>query len=414
MKFHISLKEKPLTNSIPTTHSNVWARSGNKIVCFGGRADGFHGLVAMKKPFKSSEANDMIFVINLDDFSFQSMKLSASSEYYLQMTSTNAQFCQSGDSLYVVGGFGRSSLQSEQSDTTFNKMIVFSISQLINQVESNGNVDTAVLNTITDDYLQVTGGKLKYVNGVFYLMFGQNFYTDYKIGITGDYTNAIRKFSISGNTLTGKSTLQYPFLHRRDLNVELVYGSDGLIAAYGGVFTKANNGYPTPVKITANTQTFTCEELSAVQQTSNHYDCAVVSVYDAVSQTNAHALLGGIGKNQFREQSLSWENGDLGALLPFVHCVTIMSWNAGQLTQEVQTAPDAPMLPALIGANAMFFPLQDYMIENNVVDYCRIPSGTSSIGYFYGGIYSYLPTSSLIYPTSVNDTLYEVQLTKLD
>jgi hypothetical protein len=402
-----------LESKIPSVHSNVWARSENKIVFFGGRADGFHGLIEIDNPFRSKMANDIIYVLNLDDLTYSWVQLDPNSEYFLQMTASNCQFCQNDDSLYLTGGFGRKSMDSKSSNYTFNSMLIFNIPELIESVENKSQPYSSISNCIEDDYLQVTGGKMKYLNGYFYLMFGQNFHEKYDVGITGEYTEAIRKFKIDGNSLTQKSSLQYKYLHRRDLNVERLYNTNYMIA-YGGVFTKNNNGYPNPVQILADSNEFSCKQMENIEQVSNQYDCAVVSVYDPQRNSNSHVFLGGIGKNQFHESTQSWECGDLGALLPFVQTITKMTWVDGVLLQDIQLPPASPQLPALLGANAMFFPDSSVMLEDNVVDYSKISSGTSPIGIFYGGIVSQRPTSSAIYPSSLNTKVYDVMLTKLD
>ena len=54
-----------------------------------------------------------------------------------------------------------------------------------------------------------------------------------------------------------------------------------------------------------------------------------------------------------------WENGDDGAKLPFVKSITQMEWKNGTLIQFNQEPPTTPELPKLIGANAIFFGLEE-------------------------------------------------------
>ena len=89
-----------------------------------------------------------------------------------------------------------------------------------------------------------------------------------------------------------------------------------------------------------------------------------------------------------------------------------MIWQGGNLSQFVQIPPQYPELPELIGANAIFFPIDNLVYENNVIDYNKLGPDSTIIGYLYGGIKSPRPTSSAIYPTVINDNLYQLTVTK--
>ena len=147
-------------------------------------------------------------------------------------------------------------------------------------------------------------------------------------------------------------------------------------------------------------------------QKTNQYKSAVANIYSPSTKTNTHAILGGIGRYQWDPNTQSWEDGDNGALLPFVKTITQMTWQDGVLTQNIQLPPAQPALPELLGSNAVFLPKSEFLYEQNVVNYDLLPSGTTSIGWLYGGIKSPKPTSSGVYPTTINKTIYEILLSK--
>ena len=398
--------------NIPGVQSGCWARNGNKMLVISGRIEGFHGLIDIDTIFKSSKANDHIFVIDFDNLTYSSLQLNPADPNYLQFTSSNAQFCQVGDLLYIAGGYGRASVSDYQSNTTIDRMVTINVPQMISIIENGGDPQAAVTNTISSPYLQVCGGEMFYENETFYIAFGQNYPTVYSAGITGNYTNAVRSFKITGNTVTDTSSNVQDFLHRRDLNVVKVISAPDLplYAGYGGVFTSDDNGFENPVYIYPNgsgTSTFVNTELS---QITNQYNCAVASVYNSFLNVNVHYLIGGIGRYQWNEQDQQWEDGDNGALLPFVKTIGQMIWNGNELSIKNQTAPNYPELPQLMGSNAIFFPLSQYLYEDDVLDLQKFNSNTQMVGYLFGGISSQKATSSAIYPSKINNKIYKVIL----
>lgn len=413
--FTISLKpaqlKTALSDSFPFLQSFAWARQGNKILLLGGRIQGFHGRTGTNI-FPEKKANGSVWVIDLSDFSYHGLALDKTYPQNLQFFSSNMEFFQDGDTLYMAGGYGPAAITSSQSNHTFDRMVALSVSKTIRMVESRraDEFATAPLASVSSSFLKVAGGELVKNKGIFYLMFGQNFEGAYNAGKTGIYTNAIRQFRLNEGAITDTSSYIDSNLRRRDLPLATVIQPNGLFyAAFGGVFSKDGDGFANPVYI--NPDPFTVR-VDTVQQLTNNYDCAIVSIYDPSSTTNINILLGGIGKYQYDAAKQQWQHGDGFMLLPFVRSITQMQFQNGVMKQYIQLPPLQPEMPGFLGANAVFFPHADLMNSNGVIDYSKIVADTTSIGYMYGGIRSLRPTSTDAYPTSVNRIIYEVFLNK--
>lgn len=394
--------------SLPALHSFAWARSGNNLIIIGGRTGGFHGLSETDTPFSVTSANKIIYLVDFSDFSTYSLPLNPSDPDLLQFSSSNMEFCQSGDNLFLVGGFGRSGVTDRQNDFTFDRLVALSISSLIQEVKkgSLGNPKKAINYTISSPYFKVSGGEMAKFQNYFYLMFGQNYPGIYTLSRTGNYTTSIRRFAISGGILFDTLTYSDTSLHRRDLNVmEVIQPKQQFYVGYGGAFTNNDGGYLHPVRVYPNDgDVFT--RMDTLKQLTNNYACARASLYDPASGTNIHVLFGGIGAYMYDAEKQKLVDGDNGAKLPFVNTITQMKWQNYQVSQHIQTPPE-PLMPALVGANAIFIANPSLLYQNNVIDMRKLTPGTG-IGYIYGGIKSIKPTSSDIYPTSANGVLYEV------
>jgi hypothetical protein len=100
-------KEKEISN-MPAIQSYAWGKVANEIIFIGGRHDGLHP----KQPWASFHPdfrNDSIYVVNPSEG-----KVFAAGMQFLpielkeQLSSSNMQFTQDGDTLIIVGGYGYS------------------------------------------------------------------------------------------------------------------------------------------------------------------------------------------------------------------------------------------------------------------------------------------------------------------
>lgn len=411
--FTVSLKQIQINHYLPGLQSFAWAVEGNKLLLIGGRTEGYHGLPSDVTTFTVKKANDSIFVINLADYTYQALALNTKDSTFFQFSSTNMEFKQAGDTLYLAGGFGVNDTVSIQSNYTFNKIMAISVSGMIKQVglQNQGNPARAITGSATSPFLAVTGGELFEQNGVFYLMFGQNYAGKYTITNTGKYTCAVRRFRFNNNTISDTSSLIDTNLHRRDLNaVPIMQNGGWLYAGYGGVFTPVLSSYNNPVYISAGTGKINLTT-DTLTQVTNQYECAKAFIYDPASNANFTILFGGIGKYQYHANTGKWENGDNGAMLPFVSSITQLIYRNGRTRQKIQLPPGQPAMPGLIGTDAIFIPDSSLLLADHTIDFSKIRAGATPIGIIYGGIRSIMPTSSGPYPTSLNQSLYTVYLT---
>lgn len=412
-KFVIDVNPLDTLGFVPAVQSGVWARSGNKILVFGGRTQGYHGTESSGASliFGKNQANASIYVVDLSDYSYTQYDIKSTDPSLLQFSSSNMEYCQVGDTLYIVGGYGRQSATDKQSHYTFDQIKAIQVSQMIGEVENSGDPFNSIIGSVSSPFLQVTGGELDFYDGYFYLMFGQNFVGVYGEDSTGLYTNSIRKFKFNGTVVSDTSSVTHDLLHRRDLNVAKgIQGDKQYFLAYGGVFSPSGDGFPEPIIIDPNGDQvkWTIDSLS---QKTNHYNSAVVNIYDSESGNNYHCILGGIGQNQYikKDGTWQWEEGDNGNKLPFVKTITQMVWNENGVYQLIQLPPDQPELPTGLGANAFFIANSDYVYGDNTIDYSKLKQGDNVIGIMYGGINSKDPSSDPYNnPTSVNTTIYQV------
>lgn len=161
-----------------------------------------------------------------------------------QLSSTNIEFHQEGNYLYMIGGYGYNAATAARK--TFENLTAIDVPALINAV-INGTAITSYFRQISDAQFAVTGGHLKKINGTFYLIGGNKFDGNYNpMGnptYTQVYTDAIRKFNLTDNgttiTINHLPTItDATNLHRRDYNAVqqiLPNGAEG-ITVFSGVF----------------------------------------------------------------------------------------------------------------------------------------------------------------------------------
>lgn len=413
-EFEISIRAKTSSSNLPFVQSGAWARQGSKILVLGGRIEGFHGLEAGTSTFGVKKANTSIFSIDLSNNTYKQLVLDSTDATLLQLSASNMQFVQDGNSLFIVGGYGRKTIGAPQSNWTFDRLIEINVSDMISEVEkeSLGNPHNAIAGTVQSPTLQVTGGEMILYNDTFYLLYGQNFDGVYDPGgIDGTYTEAIRTFNYANEVLSNTQELKDSVFHRRDLNVmSEINNSSTRFIAYGGVFSPKGDGYLNPIVYdpAGSGQNW---NIADIAQKTNNYACATISIYDAINNSNYHVILGGIGQYQYHEDSGTWENGDSGNKLPFVSSITQMKWKNGSLAQHIQIPPNESDMGSLLGANAIFIPNEDIQYSYDVIDYSKMQAGENVIGLMCGGILATAPSSNEFNPTSVNKKVYEVILT---
>ena len=360
-----------------------------KWLLIGGRLDGLH----IRQPFASFDiAGHNTQLIVVDPETLQKWSTSLTSlpiSIQEQLQSTNMEFYQNEDYLYLVGGYGYSATIADY--TTFDKLTAVDVPSTINAIINNTSI-TDHFRQITDDQFQVTGGGLDKINNTYYLVGGQKFLgrynpmgPDHGPGFIQEYTNQIRKFQISddGNTITIDhlpSITDAINLHRRDYNATAQIFPDGAegLTAFSGVFqTSVNFPYLNCVNIDSTGYNV----YNDFSQYFNHYHCANVPLYSATHNEMHTVFFGGIAQY--------YEN--LGIIIqddnvPFVKTIARVTRDSEGNMVEYKLPIE---MPSFLGAGSEFIPVQNILKYNNgVIKMDEIIGDTVLLGYIYGGISS--------------------------
>lgn len=383
--FDLYLEEWPVTN-LGGTQAYAFAQHNGKWLIIGGRLDGLH----KRQPFASFDVagnnNQLIVVDPVAQQVWTSAITSLSVSLQEQLSSTNMEFHQEGDYLYIVGGYGYNAASA--SRMTFDYLTAINVPMLITAITTSNNIAPA-FRQLQDAQFAVTGGHLKKIGSTYYLLGGNRFDGNYNpMGnptYTQVYTNAIRKFQLTDNG-TAITITQLPAfidatnLHRRDYNAApqiLPNGAEG-ISMFSGVFQPTVD-LPFLNSVRVDSLSYSVE--SGFQQYYNHYHCAVLPVYSANNNQMHTVFFGGISQYYDLNGVLTQDNN-----VPFVNTIARVTRDASGNLSEYKLPTN---MPGLLGASAEFIPnlnLPHY--RNEVLKLDSLPADTNLAGYIYGGISS--------------------------
>jgi len=246
LPFQISIEPLSIPN-IGGLQSFAFGQHDGKWLIVGGRLDGLH----RRQPFASFDIagnnNRLIVIDPLNQNQWSALIDTLPVSIKEQLSSTNMEFHQEGEYLYLVGGYGYN--VATASRKTFDQFTAIDVPQVINAVINNTPI-SPYIRQISDAKFAVTGGHLKRINQTYYLIGGNKFDGDYNpmghATYTQQYTNAIRKFDLSDDG-TNLSVIHYPEindsinLHRRDYNAVqqiLPTGAEAISIYFWSVSTK--------------------------------------------------------------------------------------------------------------------------------------------------------------------------------
>ncbi|MBU1369403.1 MAG: hypothetical protein KJ578_03135 [Bacteroidetes bacterium] len=396
---------------LPGLHSYAFAQHEGKWLIIGGRKDGLHA----RQPFNAfpaSENNTDIFVVDIANAQFWSSSVDAlPTSIKEQLQSTNMNFHQEKDTLYIIGGYGYS--ESSNNHITFPHLTTINVPELISAIQDNQAI-TPFFKQIQDDIFAVTGGHLEKLNSLFYLVGGHRF--DGRYNPMGnptyiqEYTNQIRKFTVdnSGDQLSyGDYTAITDPVHlrRRDYNLlPQIFpdGEQGFTISSGVFQINVDLPFLYPVDITASDYT----PITTFNQYLSNYHSAVACLYDSIDNRMHSLFFGGMSQYYYQNGNLIQDD-----LVPFVSTISRLTRDADGNLTEVQLPIE---MPALKGASAEFITnlaLPHY--TNEVLKLSEINEDSMMIGHIYGGI-----SSNMLNPfannqtnlTSADNTIYEVWL----
>lgn len=454
LPFKVELTEVS-ASTMPAIHSFCSGTWEGKWLILGGRIAGLHGFNADgKKNFPRSSANTIAYVLDpgtnkvLGQVDL-TVALQAQPRLLGPLTSSNPEFVQVGSTLYVIGGYGKDVTDPQESMTTFGSLVAIDLQAAITAIIGGlpGDLSKAFQqNPASDSRLKVCGGELKYREGLFYLVFGQDFTGHYNVdtqdynrvgGQFQKYTEKIRVFTLDDN-LAIKSYMQadggyddtLPY-HRRDLNVVDMILPDGKTPAavvYGGVFKAgqvAGHVHPVdlffqnPFNLTHDTAPTFAQVRKEFSQALSHYDCAAFTLYDAASQSSFTTLCGGISQYHYDATTQTLIQDELNLPvdgLPFIGTVSTIQHGPKVISQYIQPPSDWSQSKTLLGTDAQFLlaPGIATIPGSAVIDLASL-TGRTLVGHIIGGIESFGPYSGLIpagqVSTQASKRLFAVYIT---
>lgn len=380
--------EEDTISGMPGLQSFVHAQVDGKWLLIGGRTDGLH----QRQPFASFAVagnNTNIYVVDPEQKQVWTGSLNGLPTGLVeQLQSTNMEFIQHDDKLYIIGGYGYSATAADH--ITFPNLTVVDVPQVI-QAIMNGTSIASYFIQVTDQRMAVTGGYLGRLDTTFYLVCGQRFDGRYNpMGMATYvqvYTNEIRKFSIleSGGTLTVQNysaAQDTANLHRRDYNMlaqRFPNGESGF-TVFSGVFQV---GQDLPWLNTVDVKPAGHTVRPGFNQYLNQYHSAKAAVWDSTANTMHSIFFGGLSRytlDTITNTLLDDPN------VPFVRTISMITRFANDSMVEYKMPVE---MPALTGSSAEFIPVittDDEMIRLN-----SIPPVKTLIGSIVGGIESTLP-----------------------
>lgn len=398
---------------LPGLHSYAFAQSNGMLLIVGGRTDGLHA----RQPFNAFPAaqnNTDIYVVDIKNgMSWSASISSLPTALAEQLQSTNMNFCQLEDTLYIAGGYGYSTTATDH--VTYPNLTTVQVSSLIQAIKSNSSIN-AYFKQMTDTVFTVTGGHLAVLDGKFYLVGGHKFMGRYNpMGnptYTQNYTNQIRMFKIHNSgtqpTISDYSAITDPVhLRRRDYNLLPQIFPDrteGFMISSGVFQQNVDLPFLYPVDIKQGTHT----PITSFNQYLSNYHSANVSIYDSIANTMHHLFFGGMSQYYYQNGNQVKDDN-----VPFVNTISRLARRADGSLKEYKMPTE---MPGLKGSSAEFIlnkSLAHY--SSDIIKMNQFSTDTLNIGHIVGGISS---TSSNPFinnqtsNTTAENTVYEVLLVR--
>ncbi len=410
--FNFSVQLEPvIIPDLPGLHSYAIAQHNGKWLVIGGRKDGMHARQPVNS-FPSSQNNTEIYVIDVNAQQFWQASLNTlPTGIYEQLQSTNMNFYQDNDTLYIIGGYGFSS--TEDDHITYPNLTSVRVSEVINAV-INETSFAPWFKQISDTLFAVTGGQLGKINHTFYLVGGHRFDGLYNpMGgptFTQTYTNQIRKFTLQNDGavpgFSDLTTITDPIhLRRRDYNLlPQIFpdGEQGYTISSGAFQPNADLPFLYPVDIKESGYW----PVTEFNQYLSNYHSAKASLFDSTANSMHMLFFGGMSQYYYEDGNLIQDDQ-----VPFVKTISRLTRYSDGTLQEYQLPVE---MPGLQGASAEFIPnilLPHY--DSEIIKLNQIKQDTFLIGHIYGGIVS--PSlnpfmNNVTSTTSADPTIYRVKL----
>ncbi len=409
LPYRIQLTEVDYSNvNLPTLHSYAAGTFDNKWVFISGRTNGLHGfdsVLAPEENFPIQSQNRDVWVVDLETKQSWSRPLDdptsgLTESQILSLATTNNQFYQREETLYLTGGYGV--LENGEDFSTFDALSAIDLPGLGNWVMNGTGSAAANIRQIHDPIFRVTGGAMHEIDGKTHLVFGQDFVGVYTPFGEGTYTRQVRSFDIvdDGTNLSVANITSTPIVadyKRRDLNIVPILSPDGVggveekLMALSGVFTPTTGAWTVPVEIDANGQPTMADPAAPAtfKQGFNGYHSAKLGLFSESSGAMSEVLFGGISV-QFLDEVTGLVMTDNA--LPFVNDITAIQIDfAGKYTQHhmgyFPELFDTDNIRLRFGANSEFLIAGGIPVfDNGVIDFDQLAGGETILGHIFGGI----------------------------
>ncbi len=339
------------------------------------------------------------------------------------LTPANTQFYQSGESLYVTGGYGA---DDTGAFVTFDTLSAINVPALGDWVVDGTGAAADSIRQIHDPLVKVTGGDMYNVGGRTQLVFGQDYEGAYRPGVNGEYTSQVRSFDIvddgvSLSIANAASTTPEEEYRRRDLNIFPVLrptsgGPEEGLLVLSGVFTPTNGAWTVPVEVDASGNPSMADPTNpdTFKQGFNGYHSAKLGLYSETSGAMHEVLFGGISL-QYLDEATDMVVTDNN--LPFVNDITsVMIDGDGNYSQHhLGYFPELTDLEGNLirfGANSEFLPAAGLAaFGNGVIDLDAI-TGETVLGHIFGGLAANAPHTRVSPSTlsSASNQVFEIVL----
>ncbi len=372
--------------SLPGVQSFAVGQVEGKWLIAGGRIEGLH-LIQPFTSFADNLSNKNLIVVDpVSKETWTAPLTSLSVSLQEQLSSTNCNFFQEGNTLYFLGGYGYSSTAADH--VTYDKLTAIKLEEVINAIINNEPF-AAYFRQISDPQFAVTGCHLEKIYDTYYLTGGNRFDGRYNpnnnSSFTQAYTDQVRKFHIEDDGTNLSVTHLTPYtdsenLHRRDYNVTAQIMPDGKqgLTAFSGVF---QIGVNLPFLNCVNIDSAGYTVNNDFSQYYNHYHCANIPIYDALKNEMHTIFFGGIAQYFDLNGVLTQDDN-----VPFVKTIARVSRNSQGVMTEHKLSIE---MPGLLGASSEFIPntqLEHY--ENEVIKLNSFNEDSNFLGYIFGGISS--------------------------
>ena len=374
---------------MPALQSFAYATWQGKWLMIGGRKDGLH----RRQPwatFDEEGQNRFIYVVDPQNKKvWKQMLENLPTTVIEQLQSTNMGFCQTGNRLFLTGGYGYS--KTADDHITFPYITVIKVDELITAMLNNKDISNSIVQ-IKDERMAVTGGRLAKLRDTFLLAGGQRFdgrYNphgpDHGPGFKQEYSNEIRKFAIEYGkdipAIKNYAAINDSInLHRRDYNlVPQVFKNDELgYTMFSGVF-QYNQDIPFTNFVDIAGGTYKVN--NSFEQKFSHYHTAVMPLYDKISASMYTVFFGGIARYYPDKNGKTVDNKEV----PFTKTISVVI-RKDEKEEEIFLPIQ---MPGYLGAAAEFIFMPDSrMYMEGIADAGSVQNEENLIGYIVGGINS--------------------------